>query len=70
MLRHMCVGPMVETVVATTAGVKAKRGFTVFFFYILMVSRVNKNVEISMHTNVMMLITIKQFKIIDRFYPF
>jgi hypothetical protein len=62
--------PKVETVATTTAGVKAKRGFTVFFFYILMVSRVDKKVEISMHTNVMMLITIKQFKIIDRFYPF
>ena len=62
--------PKVETVATTTAGVKAKRRFTVFFFYISMVSRMEKKVEISFYTNMIMLITIKLFEIIDRFYPF
>jgi hypothetical protein len=57
-------------VATTTAGVKAKRGFTVFFFYISMVSCMKEKVEISLYANVIMLITIKLFKLIDRFIPF
>jgi hypothetical protein len=57
-------------VATTTAGVKAKRGFTVFFFYISMVSCMKKKVEISLYTNMIMLITIKMFKLMDRFIPF
>ena len=38
--------------------------------HIFMVSHIRKKVEILIPTNVIMLITIKLFKLIDRFIPF